>query len=319
MEEDPGNGNPPSNKGDSNVGTNMSKSSHRRAQSEVHFRLPDDLDLTSDPFDAPSASFEDLGSEDDLFSTYMDMEKLGGASGSAAAARSNQMLNLDDAAAFSLGNNGEKCSSSSNNINRPRHRYSNSVDSSTNTSLLFNAANPDTIEAKKAMAPDKLAELWNLDPKRAKRYLPISYFLTIFILHIIIIIIIIIIIYIIYPFLFSFLNKLWLYIIPPTLLITGFLRFLFISSRLCITFRILANRQSAARSKERKARYISELERKAQTLQTEATTLSAQLTLFQVIYLLFLNLILSNKLCSDWHVYFHRSPVLGEIIFFCWN
>ncbi|KAM1162626.1 hypothetical protein ACFX13_001669 [Malus domestica] len=85
---------------------------------------------------------------------------------------------------------------------RPRHRHSNSVDASL-----------DSIEAKKAMAPDKLAELWTVDPKRAKR--------------------------------------------------------------------ILANRQSAARSKERKARYISELERKVQTLQTEATTLSAQLTLFQ--------------------------------------
>ena len=46
--------------------------------------------------------------------------------------------------------------------------------------------------------------------------------------------------------------------------------------------RILANRQSAARSKERKMRYISELEKKVQTLQTEATTLSAQLTLMQV-------------------------------------
>lgn len=49
-----------------------------------------------------------------------------------------------------------------------------------------------------------------------------------------------------------------------------------------VTNRILANRQSAARSKERKARYIQELERKVQTLQTEATTLSAQLTLYQV-------------------------------------
>uniref|UniRef100_C0PBN0 BZIP transcription factor n=1 Tax=Zea mays TaxID=4577 RepID=C0PBN0_MAIZE len=45
--------------------------------------------------------------------------------------------------------------------------------------------------------------------------------------------------------------------------------------------RILANRQSAARSKERKIKYTSELERKVQTLQTEATTLSAQLTLLQ--------------------------------------
>lgn len=46
--------------------------------------------------------------------------------------------------------------------------------------------------------------------------------------------------------------------------------------------RILANRQSAARSKERKIRYTNELERKVQTLQTEATTLSAQVTLLQV-------------------------------------
>ncbi|KZV15484.1 hypothetical protein F511_40147 [Dorcoceras hygrometricum] len=48
--------------------------------------------------------------------------------------------------------------------------------------------------------------------------------------------------------------------------------------------RILANRQSAARSKERKLRYISELELKVQTLQTEATTLSAQFTILQKDY-----------------------------------
>lgn len=45
--------------------------------------------------------------------------------------------------------------------------------------------------------------------------------------------------------------------------------------------RILANRQSAARSKERKIHYTSELERKVQTLQTEATTLSAKITIMQ--------------------------------------
>ncbi|XP_047311995.1 probable transcription factor PosF21 isoform X3 [Impatiens glandulifera] len=45
--------------------------------------------------------------------------------------------------------------------------------------------------------------------------------------------------------------------------------------------RIWANRQSAARSKERKMRYINELERKVQTLQTESTSLSTQLTLVQ--------------------------------------
>ncbi|KAL1324036.1 hypothetical protein HN51_034227 [Arachis hypogaea] len=45
--------------------------------------------------------------------------------------------------------------------------------------------------------------------------------------------------------------------------------------------RIWANRQSAARSKERKMRYIAELEKRVQTLQTEATSLSAQLTILQ--------------------------------------
>lgn len=46
--------------------------------------------------------------------------------------------------------------------------------------------------------------------------------------------------------------------------------------------RILANRLSAARSKERKMRYISELELKVQTLQTETTTLSTQFTKLQM-------------------------------------
>ncbi|KAL1290746.1 hypothetical protein AAHE18_20G151300 [Arachis hypogaea] len=91
---------------------------------------------------------------------------------------------------------------------RPGHRRSNSADDASSSSLLL-----EGIEAKKAMSPDKLAELWTVDPKRAKR--------------------------------------------------------------------ILANRKSAARSKERRACYVVELERKIQVLQTEATTLSAQLNLFQ--------------------------------------
>ncbi|XP_020248084.1 probable transcription factor PosF21 [Asparagus officinalis] len=45
--------------------------------------------------------------------------------------------------------------------------------------------------------------------------------------------------------------------------------------------RIWANRQSATRSKERKMRYIAELERKLRTLQIEATTFSAQLSMLQ--------------------------------------
>ncbi|XP_074357651.1 uncharacterized protein LOC141697262 [Apium graveolens] len=70
-----------------------------------------------------------------------------------------------------------------------------------------------TVETKKAMSAAKLAELWIVDPKRAKR--------------------------------------------------------------------IMANRQSAARSKQRKARYISELERKVKSLQTEATALATQLNVYK--------------------------------------
>ncbi|XVF39093.1 hypothetical protein PTKIN_Ptkin01aG0007700 [Pterospermum kingtungense] len=95
---------------------------------------------------------------------------------------------------------------------RVHHRHSNSMDGSTTASFEF-----DSLMAvdgvKKALPPDRLAELALIDPKRAKR--------------------------------------------------------------------ILANRQSAARSKERKIRYTSELERKVQTLQTEATNLSAQVTILQ--------------------------------------
>lgn len=82
--------------------------------------------------------------------------------------------------------------------------------------------------------------------------------------------------------------------------------FCIISILICVLYfprnRIWANRQSAARSKERKMRYIAELERKVQTLQTEATSLSAQLTLLQV-----------NYPCSPNTPYlFSECPIVGE-------
>ncbi|KAE8685712.1 Transcription factor VIP1 [Hibiscus syriacus] len=95
---------------------------------------------------------------------------------------------------------------------RVHHRHSNSMDGSSTTS--FDVESFMAVDGvKKAMAPDRLAELALIDPQRAKR--------------------------------------------------------------------ILANRQSAARSKERKIRYTSELEKKVQTLQTEASNLSAQVTMLQ--------------------------------------
>ncbi|MQM05728.1 hypothetical protein Taro_038543 [Colocasia esculenta] len=224
---------PPAAVGSLNAGPSSSSlraPHHRRAQSEVAFRIPDDLDLGSS--DTLSSGFDEIGSEDDLFCTYMDIEKIGckldgggsrpdggnggcreetGASVAGAPMwRAEEMKGDNAAGTVSLAAAVTACT-----VPRPKHRYSNSVDGSI---MMGSTASTEGVfgqllEAKKAMSADKLSELAAVDPKRAKR--------------------------------------------------------------------ILANRQSAARSKERKARYVSELERKVQTLQTEATTLSAQLALYQ--------------------------------------
>ncbi|RVW42337.1 bZIP transcription factor 18 [Vitis vinifera] len=212
--------------------------SPRRAHSEVNFRIPEDLHLVSDPFDVPSASFEEMGSEDDLFCTYIDIDKFG------SRPEGDARIDIAGGGLAAESGDGEKSS-------RPRHRHSNSVDGSSMSrgESLF----VDTIEAKKAMAPDKLAELWTLDPKRAKRFLEGSVQMVL----------------------------VWCDGVVVVVAISLLQSLQFFSPKLNVLYRILANRQSAARSKERKARYILELERKVQTLQTEATTLSAQLTLFQ--------------------------------------
>lgn len=47
-------------------------------------------------------------------------------------------------------------------------------------------------------------------------------------------------------------------------------------------YRLLSNRPSAARPREKKMRYIADLERAVRMLQTEAASLSLQLTTLQV-------------------------------------
>ncbi|WOL14775.1 hypothetical protein Cni_G23556 [Canna indica] len=185
---------------------------HRRARSELAFRIPDDLDLGSgDSFAA--AGTDEVGSEDDLFCTFMDVEQMEckvEESGSATEVGVCGDWTAESSEDRKIGNAAGPATS------RPKHRHSVSMDGSSMISsepLREEGLFGDAIEAKKAMTSQQLAELAAVDPKRAKR--------------------------------------------------------------------ILANRQSAARSKERKARYITELEKKVQTLQTEATTLFAQLTLFQ--------------------------------------
>ncbi|KAG1338959.1 Transcription factor RF2b [Cocos nucifera] len=190
---------------------------HRRARSEMAFRITDDIDLSSgDPL--AGGGFDEIGSEDDLFSTFMDIEKIGCRPEGSGSGSEGGVFG-DRATESSKGGGDPKIGNAAGAAAavRPKHRHSNSMDGSSMVSSGTTRGEGvfgEAMEAKKAMTADQLAELVAIDPKRAKR--------------------------------------------------------------------ILANRQSAARSKERKARYISELERKVQTLQTEATTLSAQLTLFQV-------------------------------------
>ncbi|KAJ7554676.1 hypothetical protein O6H91_05G003600 [Diphasiastrum complanatum] len=207
---------------------------HRRAQSEIAFRLPDDaafeheLDLQSP--ELPTLS-DDAG--EDLFNMYIDMEKINACTfpsctlpGSTSPSEistdpqpvhHSRSISMDEVLEFSnvIGGTGTTAQShiSPPDGRRVRHQHSASMDGSTSYNHDFLTSDPDSIEAKKALAASKLADLALLDPKRAKR--------------------------------------------------------------------ILANRQSAARSKERKLHYILELERKVQKLQTEATTLSAQLTMLQ--------------------------------------
>lgn len=153
-----------------NAGNNLfvprAGSHHRRAHSEVSFRLMEDMmDLSaSDPFNGGSstASLEEIGSEDDLFSTYIDVKKFGGNGGGNFGLDHNANGGCEGG-----GGGGGGGGSEGEKTSKPRHRHSVSVDGTTSSSSSMFG---EIMEAKKAMPPDKLAELWTSDPKRAKRY-----------------------------------------------------------------------------------------------------------------------------------------------------
>ncbi|CAN0921541.1 Transcription factor VIP1 [Linum grandiflorum] len=211
---------------------------HRRAHSDTSFRFddlllfdPSDLDLSS--LDFPNAA-PPRGTPMAVDSPSISDDST--SNGCAAAPPPNprakpinhlRSLSVDSDFfdGFGLGYGEEKpgdkgisaAGTGGGGERRVHHRHSSSMDGSS-CSASFEADSSFLDDGmKKAMAPDRLAELSLIDPKRAKR--------------------------------------------------------------------ILANRQSAARSKERKIRYTGELERKVHTLQTEATTLSAQVTVLQVPFL----------------------------------
>ncbi|XP_058075347.1 transcription factor RF2b isoform X2 [Magnolia sinica] len=131
---------------------------HRRAQSELSFRIPEDLDLIVDDRHQSAAGFDGMVSEDDdLVSTYIDLEKVG------SRIEDGQFGDRMD------GNCGDGNGGEAKNA-RPRnhhHRHSNSMDGSMMS--VSSGLYGEVVEAKKAMAADKLAELAAIDPKRAKR------------------------------------------------------------------------------------------------------------------------------------------------------
>ncbi|RZC68922.1 hypothetical protein C5167_032946 [Papaver somniferum] len=212
--------------------TETPRTRHRRAQSETLFRFPDDIlfdadvDFNMNGLDIPSMSEANDGGGGFQRKSEEEEESNGGFDGSdkfmggKVAGTTNHFRSLSVGADFfeglgfqpSPGGGGDVEKFGGNGgiqERRMHHRHSNSMDGFSSSY----EADSSMDYAKKAMGPDRLAELALMDPKRTKR--------------------------------------------------------------------ILANRQSAARSKERKIRYTSELERKVQTLQTEATTLSAQVTMLQ--------------------------------------
>ncbi|KAK7380466.1 hypothetical protein VNO78_32977 [Psophocarpus tetragonolobus] len=194
---------------------------HRRSHSDTSFRFAanfddlllfdaSDLDISALPSPLPPPSPAGVGP------MAVDSDESGGrtrATGGPSGGGHLRSLSVDSDFFDGLGLGGGAGGAAAPKRRVGHHRHSNSMDGSSTTSFEADSAMVMMDGVKKAMAPDKLAELALIDPKRAKR--------------------------------------------------------------------ILANRQSAARSKERKIRYTSELERKVQTLQTEATNLSAQLTMLQ--------------------------------------
>ncbi|CAL5426991.1 unnamed protein product [Camellia sinensis] len=169
------------------------KGVHRRALSDGNFQTTgdDEVGLSGDPVNGSIVGSMD---EDDLFSAFFDLQKFARSEDDGGV---RDFMDQEDSGSGSGGGVVE-----SEKTLKFRHRYGSSLEGL-----------GDANEVKKAIPPEKLAEIWAVDPKRVKR--------------------------------------------------------------------ILANRQSAARSKERKARYVVELERKVQSLQSEATNLSAQLTIYQ--------------------------------------
>ncbi|KAJ1437599.1 Basic-leucine zipper domain [Sesbania bispinosa] len=180
----------------------LGNTSHKRARSEI-LTLPADINIDSDIDPMDGLSLFDDTVNGDLFSAYLNMDKLNPSSGAHATVVENFAIDIG-----------------STNISERLevgHRHRQSINGSTSTikpDIPVSASeNGSMIASRKVMSGAELVELAKVDPKRVER--------------------------------------------------------------------IWANRQSVARSKEKKTRYIFELENKVQKLETEVTSLSTQLTILQ--------------------------------------
>jgi hypothetical protein len=180
---------------------------HRRAQSEIAFRLPDDAsferELGVHGTEMPTLS--DDGAED-LFSMYIDMEQInnysatsagqagakssaggeGGSSGLPPPSHHSRSLSVDGGVLAGLNNSNSNRAgmgmgmggggSGGNNNNsmpsehrRARHQHSSSMDGSTSFKHDLLSSDFEGGDTKKIMATAKLADIALIDPKRAKR------------------------------------------------------------------------------------------------------------------------------------------------------
>jgi len=140
----------------------MRKPGHRRALSEI-IGLPEDLDLGAPGAgDAPGLSDEN---EEELFSMFLDVDKLNSRCGASVS---------ESSCAMAAGGRGEATeTSAAGQGQRHHHRHSMDAASSINAEHLFGTTameGASPAEVKKAMSAAKLAELALIDPKKAKRY-----------------------------------------------------------------------------------------------------------------------------------------------------
>ncbi|KAH7437290.1 hypothetical protein KP509_05G064500 [Ceratopteris richardii] len=195
---------------------------HRRAHSEIAFKMTDKFVLDNDLIPDNSDLQVSNCAGEDLLSSYLDKRSHDSWNGLLGSSGNSGIIHSEGSAIdeMDMEHDPTKATHDARGVSskppQPRclkHHHSLSMDGSLNIMEDLWMGDSDFLESKKSVNLDSLAELSVADPRRAKR--------------------------------------------------------------------ILANRQSAARSKERKMKYISDLEQKVHKLQTEATSLSAQLSALQ--------------------------------------